>query len=82
MPKKISRVLKPGTKRKTGSWRSQKPVVDPKKCTRCGLCETFCPDSAIKVGKKHAVVDYDYCKGCAICATVCPKKAITMISEK
>ncbi|MFH0836475.1 MAG: 4Fe-4S binding protein [Candidatus Micrarchaeota archaeon] len=82
MTARISRAIKPGTKNKTGSWRSQRPVVDPKKCTRCGQCELFCPDNAIKVGKKSAVVNYDYCKGCAICATVCPKHAISMHPEK
>ena len=32
---------------KTGDWRSQKPVHDNTKCTRCALCWLFCPDSAV-----------------------------------
>ena len=33
--------------RPTGSWRVERPVVDPDICTRCGLCFVRCPDGAI-----------------------------------
>ena len=78
-------ITKPGSSKenKTGSWRSMKPVVDLKKCTKCGTCWTFCPDSAIKMGKDgYPVIDYDYCKGCGICSTVCPVNAIKMEKEE
>jgi len=32
---------------KTGDWRSMRPVVDNKKCIKCGTCYVFCPDAAI-----------------------------------
>ena len=69
-------------KNKTGAWRSLRPVVDQKKCTKCGTCWMFCPDNAIKITKKGIEIDYDYCKGCGICATQCPVKAIVMKKEE
>jgi len=69
---------------RTGSWRTFRPVVTDK-CTGCGMCELYCPDSAIKVqeqgGKRKAVVDYSHCKGCLICMSVCPAKAIEKEKE-
>ncbi|MEO0080430.1 MAG: 4Fe-4S dicluster-binding protein [candidate division WOR-3 bacterium] len=68
---------------KTGTWRSQRPVWDEKKCRPCYLCWVYCPDSAIIIKDgKVAGIDYDYCKGCGICSTVCPRSAITMEKEK
>lgn len=66
----------------TGTWRSFRPVIDPKKCTKCGICEKFCPDMAIIKIKKVFNIDYKYCKGCGICSNECPVKAIEMVSEK
>ncbi len=77
-------VAKPGTTlvNKTGSWRSEKPIVDNKKCIGCGRCAKFCPDMAIKETEEGKFeVDLDYCKGCGICAEECPVKAITMEKE-
>jgi len=78
-------IEEPGSsvKNKTSDWRTMKPVVDEKKCTRCGICWQFCPDSAIKISKeKGAVIDHEHCKGCGICANECPFKAITMVKEE
>lgn len=65
-----------------GTWRTERPVVDQSKCTRCGICWLYCPDAAIEITEKGAVINYDYCKGCGICATECPFKAITMVRER
>lgn len=68
---------------KTGSWRVFKPAIDYKLCTRCYLCEIYCPDDAVKIDSDGAVIiDYDYCKGCGICAKECPVKAIKMVVEE
>jgi pyruvate ferredoxin oxidoreductase delta subunit len=74
-------ISEPGStlRNKTGSWRTLHPVIDYKKCIKCGLCWTFCPDAAIS---KDFKINYDYCKGCGICASVCPVKAIVMEKEK
>lgn len=79
-------VDEPGStvRNKTGSWRSQRPVIMKEKCKKCYTCWKFCPDNAIKVDKKtgEVSIDYDYCKGCLICVTSCPFKAIRVEGEK
>ena len=67
--------------RQTGSWRVERPVVDPDVCTRCGLCFVRCPDGAIALDDEgFPIIDYDHCKGCMICRQICPLHAIE--SEK
>jgi len=67
-------------KTKTGSWRTERPVVGD--CKGCKICVPLCPEGAISMKGKKIEIDYDYCKGCGICANVCPFKAITMEIEK
>jgi len=69
--------------RRTGDWRTERPILDKEKCTKCALCWLDCPDAAIKpTAEGYYVADLDYCKGCGICAEICPVKAITMIEEE
>jgi len=78
-------IKEPGNsvKNKTADWRTLKPIVDEKKCTRCGICWQYCPDSAITITKeKGVVIDHYHCKGCGICANECPVKAIIMTKEE
>lgn len=67
---------------KTGVWRSQTPVIDYAKCTKCLICWIYCPEPAIAriTGnpEKAVEIDQNYCKGCGICAQVCPVKCIEM----
>lgn len=37
---------------KKGVYNQSAPKVNPKKCNLCGICETICPDCAIRVDKK------------------------------
>ncbi len=74
---------KTGVAGKTGLWRTERPVVDNSKCTRCFLCEIYCPVNVIRVEPETgATINYDYCKGCGICAEVCPVKAIEIVPEE
>ena len=83
---------KPGTslENKTGGWRSERPIVDPEICKKCGMCQMHCPENCISgvpmekklEERKTADMDLDYCKGCGICAKVCPFKAIKMVKEE
>jgi pyruvate ferredoxin oxidoreductase delta subunit len=85
-------VTEPGSAaiNKTGSWKVVHPVIDNKKCTRCGICWLYCPEGCFQIKKeterkdvKHRFVpNLDYCKGCTICAVECPFKAITMEKER
>ena len=67
----------------TGTWRTERPVIDSEKCNRCGICFIFCPPQCIGIDepRENFVIDLTYCKGCGICARECPKKAVNMISE-
>jgi len=65
----------------TGSWRTERPVVDVSKCNYCGLCAIYCPPQCMRDKGGYYEPDLAWCKGCGICAHECPRKAITMISE-
>ena len=77
-------VTRPGSAMdlKTGDWRSQRPVTDFEKCTKCGMCYIFCPDMVYSQ-KPDGFFEANmyYCKGCGICAKECPADAITMVEE-
>jgi pyruvate ferredoxin oxidoreductase delta subunit len=77
-------VVKGGTSLayKTGNWRDQRPVIDQELCKNCGICQTVCPDDAVKLNEEHYEIDYDYCKGCGICAHECTADAIEMVPEE
>ena len=66
----------------TGTWRSQKPTYDFKRCIKCGLCQIFCPEGCIYQNKEgHFEADMFYCKGCGICYRECWTRVITMVEE-
>jgi pyruvate ferredoxin oxidoreductase delta subunit len=68
---------------KTGDWKSQRPVLDKAKCTKCGLCFIYCPEGCIRPDEEgYFIADLTFCKGCGICAKECPKKAIMMMVEE
>jgi 2-oxoacid:acceptor oxidoreductase delta subunit (pyruvate/2-ketoisovalerate family) len=66
----------------TGSWRTYRPVMNHKKCTKCLTCWLFCPEGAVRLTKEAGPkIDLKYCKGCGICAEECPTKSIEMRFE-
>lgn len=80
----ITSIAKParGSAGLTGSWRTERPLLDQNKCIKCLLCWLYCPEAAVVRGDDDSVsIDYDYCKGCGICARECPVKAITIVEE-
>jgi pyruvate ferredoxin oxidoreductase delta subunit len=67
----------------TGNWREgKKPIIDQDLCKQCGICELYCPDSAVRVEDDRYVIDLNYCKGCGICEYECPADAIRMVDEE
>ena len=56
-------------------------VVDPEKCTGCGICIDVCPTGAIEVNQQ-AVVNEEACNGCAVCVSECPNEAIIIARKK
>lgn len=72
---------------RTGTWRTERPILDPAKCLAvkkndlvCMLCWLYCPEGVISrtIPPK---IDYVYCKGCWVCAQECPANAIQMEDE-
>ncbi|MDD1671743.1 MAG: indolepyruvate ferredoxin oxidoreductase subunit alpha [Methanomicrobiales archaeon] len=52
----------------------QRYMVDPERCTACGLCVRFgCP--AIETTDEITTIT-DLCSGCGVCAQICPQGAI------
>ena len=54
-----------------------KAVIDPNKCTQCGLCLENCRFDAIKTVPEYQV-EYFSCEGCGVCEAVCPAGAVTL----
>jgi len=69
-------------KNKTGEWKDKFPVINEKKCIKCGLCQMHCPEGIMGKKGKLPKPDLIYCKGCGLCANICPVKAIEMKSVK
>lgn len=68
--------------RKTGNWRTFRPVLVPEKCNGCWLCFVYCPDAAITMTDAELpVIDYDHCKGCLLCVEECPTQALLVERE-
>jgi 2-oxoacid:acceptor oxidoreductase delta subunit (pyruvate/2-ketoisovalerate family) len=61
--------------------RSFRPEVDVKKCQKCSVCQTFCPEGTAMLSEAGVIFDYRFCKGCGICANECRFKAISMVRE-
>lgn len=67
---------------KTGSWKTQRPLWDKKKCINCMFCVIYCPETCIPAKKGlREETELFHCKGCGICANVCPVKCIKMDEE-
>ncbi|MFX1283937.1 MAG: 4Fe-4S binding protein [Promethearchaeota archaeon] len=69
----------------TGSLRLVKPLVDFSRCTKCRICEKYCPSNVIEIkpnSERCVEIDWFFCKGCGICANVCRIGCIEMVEEK
>jgi formate hydrogenlyase subunit 6/NADH:ubiquinone oxidoreductase subunit I len=55
------------------------PIIDPAKCTGCGLCVAICPTYALdQVDGKAALRYAERCTYCTICEDICPENAIVL----
>lgn len=65
----------------TGTWRTERPVLNNDKCVACGRCYLFCPVNSVRFSEGRYSIDLSFCKGCGICAQECKVKAILMEGE-
>jgi NAD-dependent dihydropyrimidine dehydrogenase PreA subunit len=59
----------------------ERVVIDPARCTACGLCLDSCPNDVLRFdpASNTAVVAYmNDCNSCHLCEDDCPEKAITV----
>jgi heterodisulfide reductase subunit A2 len=54
-------------------------IVDPQRCSRCGICASVCPHGAISLDETGgASADPGFCQGCGLCAASCPSHAANL----
>jgi len=75
-------VLDPLKQEEQGFTGGQLAVIDPARCTACGLCAEVCRFDAIIPGDEAYRVDGLACEGCAACHYQCPAEAIHMEEQR
>jgi len=66
-------ILEPEIKKRQDFQEGHRAVIDPDRCTECGLCRDLCRFHAISPDFK---VDPIECEGCGVCVHFCPADAI------
>lgn len=56
---------------------SSRPILNPFKCKKCGICAKNCPKDAVEIKRIIPKINKD-CIGCAACIAVCPNNAIVV----
>ena len=61
---------------------AEMPLIDQKKCNRCGLCISVCGCGAIVMTNNVVtIIETEDCHWCTICEAVCPTGALTCSFE-
>ena len=68
-------ILSPIHKKREDFQAGHTALINPDKCTQCGLCRDLCRWDAIS---EDLVVDPVECEGCGVCVHFCPEEAIEM----
>lgn len=55
-----------------------RPVIDRKKCVRCGICQGHCPQGVISDSGQNPTINYRNCIRCFCCQEFCPQGAISV----
>jgi MinD superfamily P-loop ATPase len=66
-------IMAPSVKERHDFQGGRTAIIDPDKCTQCGLCRELCRWDAIAEDFK---ADPIQCEGCGVCFYFCPEKAI------
>ena len=51
-------------------------------CKNCGICEKFCPTTAIRLRNEKVSLNSDRCIGCGQCAFQCRQNNIELYPNK
>jgi MinD superfamily P-loop ATPase len=57
------------------------PVVDPDRCTHCGLCSQVCRFGAIACVGEQTLIFTELCHSCGGCLLACPAEAIREVPK-
>jgi MinD superfamily P-loop ATPase len=66
-------LMAPDIKQKSDFQGGNEAIINPEKCTQCGLCITLCRFDAVK---ETFEIDLIECEGCGVCYDLCPEQAI------
>jgi MinD superfamily P-loop ATPase len=66
-------ILEPEIRKRQDFQEGHRAVIDPNRCTECGVCRDLCRFHAISPDFK---VDPIECEGCGVCVHFCPADAI------
>ena len=66
-------ILEPEIKKRQDFQEGHRAIIDPDRCTECGLCRDLCRFNAITPDYKVDPID---CEGCGVCVYFCPEDAI------
>ena len=75
-------VLDPAKQEEHAFMGGQVALIDPDKCTTCGICAEVCRFDAVHAGDEAYRVDPLACEGCASCFYQCPEEAIRMEEQQ
>jgi uncharacterized Fe-S center protein len=57
-----------------------RPILNRKKCTKCGVCVEVCPTGAASIDEgEYPAYDLEVCIGCAQCIAQCPEMALRIL---
>lgn len=57
---------------------SESIMIDHALCTKCRMCEKFCPVNAIRLTDQRMEIQYRQCISCMRCVNYCPQNAFTL----
>ncbi|MDD4223785.1 MAG: ATP-binding protein [Candidatus Cloacimonetes bacterium] len=75
-------ILEPEIRKTESFFSGVKAVIDPDKCSSCGLCESVCRFHAVSHQGVRYKIDPLACEGCGYCFHVCPVQAISLPEQQ
>lgn len=74
----LGRQVSLGSLKLAARWLQPRPVFDPERCRRCGVCLKNCPAQALTLGPRRPAVELERCIRCFCCQELCPEQAVAI----